>query len=509
MPGFGSGPFGAGPFGYYDWARQVLYRDWPDIDKRLDSEVADEALKKWTESMGPLFEEVLTFTRDFEQLRDPDSIRTQFQDNISITIASAAIDQTNRTVRVEVVDPDPSNPLVPLGRTSVGWILKDADGREFTVNEVHKLSAAFTVKGNILPTAGAATLRPPALIGFLGADYGLTIDQHDAEVFQRCFARNAFQWLSLKGIQRAYEIIGKVAGYDVMAYRLWSLPNPPPSFIPSDHVFEIPAGSGVWYTDLEPLMPIFDEVAADVVPTDVMCWEDRGDGVTYGEQISETLQGMAISASSYDAITGRWTITFTETNPGDMDVIGKAGYVTETEVSGWYAIFPGGDSGDYPLEDDPVESFPGSGVWQVQVVAPSTFTPGGTISIDYECHIVVVCWYCPASAIRVTIVPNEVLNEPESLLDDALARMVRKILLVVPIHVRLTQLTHIVGPVAAAVHVDVVPGPGHVYAEVTSQQRALFAYASVGYYFDIVEADEIELDPSHIAVAGVTQFTIP
>jgi hypothetical protein len=25
----------------------------------------------------------------------------------------------------------------------------------------------------------------------------------------------------------------------------------------------------------------------------------------------------------------------------------------------------------------------------------------------------------------------------------------------------------------------------------------------------IVEADEIELDPSHIAVAGVTQFTIP
>jgi len=507
MPGFGSGPFGSGPFGSYDWARQVLYRDWPDIDKRLDAEVANEALKKWTESMGPLFEEVLSFTRDFEQLRDPDSIRTQFQDNLGIIIASAAIDQPNRTVRVEVVDPDPSDPLVPLGRASVGWVLKDADGREFVVNQVHKLSSAFTVAGNILPTVGAAVLRPPALIGYLGEDYGLTIDQHDAEVFQRCFARNAFQWLSLKGAQRAYEIIGKVAGYDVTAYRLWSLPSPPPSFIPSAHVFEIPDGSGVWYTDLEPRRPLYDEVAADFIPTDVMCWEDAGGGQTYGELIGADLQTMTVTGTSYNAVTGRWTITFTANGADDMDIIAKAGYATETEVSGWYATFPGGDSGDFPLEDDPVHI--GGLSYSIEVVGPSGLTVGATVSIDYECPIVVACWFCPASAIRVVIIPDEVLNEPESLLDDALARMVRKILLVVPIHVRLTQLTHVVGPVAAAVHVDVVPGPGHVYAEVTSQQRALFAYASVGYYFDIVEADEIELDPSHIAVAGVTQFTIP
>ena len=503
MPGFGSGPFGSGPFGTYIWARQVLYRDWPETDRTLDESDADEALKKWSESMGPLFEEVLTFTNDFEQLRDPDSIRTQFQDNVNITITSAAVDVPNRTVRVEVNDPDPSDPLVPLGRTSVGWVLKDSDGREFTVNEVHKLSAAFTVAGNILPSTGDATLRPQALIGFLGEDYGLTIDQHDAEVFQRCFARNAFQWLSLKGIQRAYDIIGKVAGYDVTAYRLWSVLNPPPGFIPSDHLFEIPIGSGVWYTDLEPRLPLFDEVAADVVPTDAICWDDAGGGQTYGELIGSTMQGLAITGTSYNATTGRWTITLT----GDLVPIASAGYVTETQVSGWYATFPGGDSGDYLLEDDPVDL--GGGSWSIDVVAPPTFTAGATINIDYECPIVVNCWFCPASAIRVTIMPDEVLNEPESLLDDALARMVRKILLVVPIHVRLTQLTHIVGPVNAAVHVPVAPGPGHVYAAVTAQQRALFAYASVGYYFDIVPADEIETDPPHIAVANVTQYTVP
>ena len=508
MPGFGSGPFGSGPFGTYDWARQVLYRDWPETDRSRDEEF-DYALRNWTESMGPLFEEVLTFTRDFEQLRDPDSIRTQFQDNIAITIVSSAVAVTNRTVRVDVVDPDPSNPLVPLGRTSVGWILKDADGREFTVNEVHKLSAAFTVKGNILPTAGAATLRPPALIGFLGADYGLNIDQHDAEVFQRRFASSAFQWLSLKGIQRAYEIIGLVAGYDVVAYRLWSLPNPPPSFIPADHLFEIPDGSGVWYTDLEPRMPLFDEVAADFIPTDAMCWDedDYGSGLTYGELIGVALQGMTVTGTSYDAVTGRWTITFDENAAGDMDVIAQAGLVSPTEYAGWYATFPGGDSGDYPLEVDVVHN--GGLSYSIEVVGPDTLTVGATVSIDYQCPVVVACWFCPASAIRVTIVPNEVLNEPESLLDDALERMVRKVRLVVPIHVRLTQLSHIVGPVTAAVQVDVTPGPGHIYAEVTSQQRSVFAYASVGYYFDIVEADAIETDPPHIAIANVTQFTIP
>ena len=507
MPGFGSGPYGSGPFGSYDWARQILYRDWPGVDRRLDSEVANEALLKWTESMGPLFREVLDFTRDFEQLRDPDSIRTQFQDNISITISSAAVDVVNRTVRVEVVDTDPNDPLVPLGRTSVGWILKDADGREFSVNEVHKISTAFTVGGNILPTVGAATLRPPALIGYLGEDYGLTIDQHDAEVFQRCFARNAFQWLSLKGTQRAYEIIGKVAGYDVTAYRLWSLPSTPPSFIPTGHLFEIPDGSGVWYTDLEPRMPLYDEVTADFIPTDAMCWDDAGGGFTYGELIGSNLQSMTVTGTSYNATTGRWTITFDANSAGDMDVIAAAGYVTPTEVAGWYATFPNGDSGSFPLEDDPV--FNGALSYSIEVVGQSSLTVGSEVSIDYSCPIVVQCSWCPASAIRVTMTPDEVLNEPESLLDDALQRMVNKILLVVPIHVRLTQLSHIIGPITAAVYVDQVPGPGHIYADVVYQQSALFVYASVGYYFDIVPADDIETDPQHITVASVTQYTIP
>ena len=238
-----------------------------------------------------------------------------------------------------------------------------------------------------------------------------------------------------------------------------------------------------------------------------MCWDDAGGGQTYGDLIGANLQTMTVTGTSYDAVTGRWTITFDENTPGDMDIIASAGYVSETQVAGWYASFPGGDSGQFVLEENPV--YNGGISYSVEVVGQSALTIGATISIDYECPIVVNCWYCPASAIRVTIVPDEVLNEPESLLDDALERMVRKVRLVIPIHVRLTQLTHIVGPVSAAVQVDVAPGPGHLYAQVSSQQKAVFAYASIGYHFDIVEADAIELDPPHIAVAGVTQYTVP
>jgi len=507
MPGFGSGSFGSGPFGAYDWARQVLFRDWPYIDRSLDEEEGDGALEAWSESMVPLFSELLDFTRDFEQLRDADSIRTQFQDNLSITIASSAVEEVNRTVRVEVVDPDPSNPLVPLGRTSVGWILQDIDGREFTVNEVHKLSAAFTIKGNILPTAGVATLRPPALIGYLGADYGLTIDQHDAEVFQRRFAKSAFQWLSLKGTRRAYQTIGLVAGYDVTAYQLWSLSAGWASSLPPANVFEVPIGSGNWFTDMPATRPLFDEVAADAVPTDVWCWEDDGSGQTYGTAIGAALQSMSVTGTSYNATTGRWTITFDENAAGDMDVIAAAGFVTETEVSGWTATFPGGDFGAYLLEADPVAL--GGVSYSIEVVGPSTLTVGSTISIDYDCPVAPTCDYCPSSAIRVTMTPDEVLNEPETLLDDALERMVRKIQLVIPIHVRLTQLTHIIGPIAAAVQVDSTPGPGHIYADVSFQQAQVFAYGSVGYHYDIVEADVIETDPPHIAIEDVTQYTVP
>jgi hypothetical protein len=79
-----------------------------------------------------------------------------------------------------------------------------------------------------------------------------------------------------------------------------------------------------------------------------------------------------------------------------------------------------------------------------------------------------------------------------------LARLVQKVLQVIPAHVRLTQIDHVVGPVQAFLNLTAT-------AQV---QRAIFAQASMGYYFDIVSGDVMPLDPPHLVATG-SVVTIP
>jgi hypothetical protein len=510
VPGFGSGGFGSGGFGAYDWAKRVLFYDLPDIDRRLDADPneGNGALELWSDAVKGLFDELLTFSRDFEQLRDPDSVRTQYQDNISVRLTSAAIDIPNRTVRVEVYDPDPDDPFNPLGRTSLGWILEDSDGREFTVNQVHKLSNALILTGNILPNVGAspvgdATLRPPSLIEFLGADYGVEIDRHDPEVFQRAAVRNAWQWFSKKGSERAYEVIGLIAGYDVRALPLWRLCAQNYSAIPVNRIYELPPGSGKYYTDLAPARPRFDQIAADVVPLDKLCWDEPNwtsesivpppgplsDGVSVSDAIGSYTQGLTI-VSTTDLGNGLW----------EIEVNGGADLWPIVSPAQWYASFPSGDAGQFWLESTPVDL---SGSWSFTVLAGTSPTFGSTVDLDYECQEIDDCCYCKASAVRVEVRPGEILNEPTARLDGALERIRDRILAVVPVHVRVTDIVHIVGPV----DIDIGVAGQHLIFS-TDQQRAIFSYLPVGYYFDMVPADKLALDPSHLVMPG-TQYTVP
>lgn len=487
----------------------MLFYDLPEVDRRFDADPdqGNGALENWSDAVKPLFDELLTFARDFEQLRDPDSIRTQFQDNISVRLVSAAVEGDGRTTRVEVFDSDPTTPLEPLGRTSVGWILTDSDGREFTVNQVHKLSNAIIIKGNIVPTTGAspagdATLRPPSLIEYLGNDYGVNVDRHDPEVFQRGAVRNAWQWYALKGTARAYEVIGLVAGYAVTAKELWRLCGETHDSISPSRVYEMPPGSGKYYTDRSPTRPVLDEVAADVVPLDMLCWETPdwttegieppsptlADGTSVSDAIGSYTQGLSI-ASTTDLGGGFWEI---EVNGGaDLWPIVGAGQ--------WSATFPGGDSGQFWLEAVPVDL---GGSWTFQVYSAVTPTFGLTANLDYECRETEDCCFCKASAVRVEVTPTEILNEPTASLDGAIERLRDRILSIVPVHVRIADIVHIVsGTLAVGV------AGQHLIID-TAQQRALFAFMPVGYHFDIVPADELELDPSHLVMPG-TQYTVP
>lgn len=499
MPGFGSGTFGYGPFGRFDWAKQVLFRDLPEIDRARDAEIGSP-LERWSDAIKTSFDFLFIKVENWGDLRDPDTIRTQFNDRINVTIVSSV--SVGRVIEVTLQDPDPADPFNPIGDATVGWLLIDSVGREYTVNAVHKLRPNVVEVVGIaeLPATGAAVLRPPALITFLGSDYGLEIDRHEPEAFQRSAVRNATQWLDLKGSAKSYDILGKISGYRVTPLGLWSIESPAPAAIPADHIYELPAGSGRYYTDIEPTRPRFDDVAADVVPLDVFCWEvsDTASGGTWdappptgglppGSTLDEAL-GFTMQDVIVTAVTslggGRYRLTV---DPADLTPIAWPGQ--------WYFEIGGNQ---IFLETLPVETAPG--VWQFEAVLGSTppVAPGNTIDFGYECRFDMGCGFCRASVIRVEVRPEEVLSDPDALLDAVLTRLIRKIGQVVPVHVRLTDIVHIIGPIQIPLNITIaVTGSGTV-----------LAYGPVGYYYDYVPADELPADPDHMVVTG-TAFTVP
>lgn len=589
MPGFGSGPFGSGPFGSLDWSKQVLFRDLPGIDRRLDADQSNR-LEKWSDSVKGSFDELLGYARNFGDLRDPDTVRTQFQGVINLTLLSSSTTLGGRVIEVVVNDPTPgSDPFDPLGETSVGWILTGSSGNTFTVNAVHKLhdgGPVLELKGkSVEPLTeadgaglGAATVRPPALVDLLARDFGITIDEHEPEAFQRSAIRNVVQWLDLKGTQKAYDILGKISGYRVTALGLWHV-DPVPDALPAGSVFESPIGSGRFYTELDPTRGFFDEIAADTIPLDLFCFEEPdwttdliappgspnvptlADGVSVEDAIGFTMSNRPITAT-VDLSGGRWRVTVgpdsgggdsfagpvadvmtlddatasftvnmaagritiagatTPANNGEFvikDVLGptslryvNVGGVAEAfagtwviephnpvvAIGYWYAEFAGIPGTPLYMETLPVDA--GGGSLSFEVIAGTAPVFGATASFKYDCRIATDCNYCRASVLRVEIVPAEVLSEPDVLLDGVLTRLASKILQVVPAHVRLTELIHLLGPVEAALNITVT----------ATASSAIFAYASVGYYYDIVPADEIETDPAHIAVSA-SVFTVP
>jgi hypothetical protein len=533
MPGFGSGPFGSGPFGSFGWSKQVLFNDLPELDRRIDQEVAEGRLELFVDTIRPSFDELGGYIRDFGHLRDPDLVRSQYQRNLSVNLLIASSTAGGRTIEVLVEKTDPNDPFDPLEDTSIGWILEDDGGRWYTVNTVHKLwsagpmvelqgaaelpvtafSQGFELAGLVTFTEGSATvtgsgttfladvsagqylapstgggnvgkvqtvvdnftitltepwggstatsvlgvrmtasegpavLRPPALLPLLGQDFNIEVDQHQPESYQRSSVRNAKQWLIRKGAQRGYDIIGKISGYRVVAQGLWRLASIP-SWLSPDEVFEIPPGEGKYYTTVDPLIPFFDEIAADVIPLDYACRETPNwttdaitppvpsppDGTSVEDAIGIVMENMPI-ISTTDLGSGRWRI---RVGPGvDLWPIAAIGY--------WYANFVTMAGQAFYLEAAPVEVVVGT--WEFEILAGASPTFGSTVSIDYECHFWITCDYCRASLLRIEVVAAEVLSEPEALLGDAMGRLSRKILQAVPVHVRTTDIVHVVGPV--------------------------------------------------------------
>ena len=477
MPGMGSGPFGHGPFGHFDWARQVLWLDIPEYpDRLLDKTTGGGALEGWQTAVGKVFAKLFRAAQNSKYLRDPEVARTRFQDVVSVTIPVDPIDPTisqsevsdgGRSVRVTVTDTDPADPMVPLGDVSVGWLLTDLAGLEFLVDEVHKELNIVVVVGTSFPAAGAAEIRPPTMLNHLANDFGVDLDENDAEHFQRSSVRDAWQWYGRKGSSDGYEIIGDIFGHEVSAARLWYLGATIPATIPATALYEYPAGSGLYYTTYAPTRPLFDELAADVIPLDYFCWEEPlwtsdfiqppvgpiADGISVSDAIGYTMQGLPIVSAVVIPGTSLYTVRVT----GDLAPVAVAGL----SAPRWYATFPTGDSGDFWLESTPVDI--GGGDWTFVVhseIAISTW--GATANINYWCDSQPDCSFSAASGLLIDITPTDVLTETGEIWEQMIPRIVEKVGRAIPIHVKVLLFRFFARPAVAAfmvpgVHMVVTP----------------------------------------------------
>jgi hypothetical protein len=82
-------------------------------------------------------------------------------------------------------------------------------------------------------------VHAPSLIDFLAQDFGITVDQRESEARQRSWVENVTQWINLKGIAKAYSIIGAISGFNVTASQLYRITQLLSLQLPNTNVYVV------------------------------------------------------------------------------------------------------------------------------------------------------------------------------------------------------------------------------------------------------------------------------
>lgn len=79
----------------------------------------------------------------------------------------------------------------------------------------------------------------PSLIQYLAQDFGIEIDFHESEARQRSWVENVSQWIDLKGLARAYQIIGNISGFNVTVSALYRIGTAVAAALPLTDVYYV------------------------------------------------------------------------------------------------------------------------------------------------------------------------------------------------------------------------------------------------------------------------------
>jgi len=118
-----------------------------------------------------------------------------------------------------------------------------------------------------------AEIRSQNLLAFLAADYAIALERSDPDNLQRSWVNSAFNLWDLKGTDDGYQFLAKIAGFTVSVDGLYRVADGFSLTLPTPNVFELPGGSGNFYSNLDPFRPRLDDLPLDDLPLDVFCAE--------------------------------------------------------------------------------------------------------------------------------------------------------------------------------------------------------------------------------------------
>lgn len=483
MPGFGHGSFGAGYFGEWPWEEEILWRELPERRRARDVEDGESFMRNFVDVLTPSIRTLREHIRDFFSLRDPWTCRTRHNNRHEIEL-----------VDIEEHDADATNPDErwlslyikgdPIEAASRTWVIESQDTgfQRWVVERVYKLDSSLVVtnfdnwrvviKGTESPPSVGTKywFHPQEQLPALAADYGIELDQYFDEARQRSQVLHHDQRRMWRGTQTGYENIAKLYGFTVELCHLWRVRCGFETTVASwgHDVFEIPVGSGKYYTCYgPPRRPLFDELAADVVPADVFC--DRPEFTSAFPVGPFPIASVTAFSSPYAG----WEVLVTAA-PDAFDAMGWPGH--------WNVKVPDGSGGFYSYYVESLPEYLGASLWRV-MVSGSGVAPSGTLSLWYDCPVWLDCCFCGTHKISV-----ELRYDPAATLTDreriyVFERTVDELYDAKPAHVEFARFA-LITDASAGMAMRAILRKG-VFSKLV---------AGTGLLYDLVEADLVPAD---------------
>jgi len=478
--GFGWSPFGSFDFGEAEWAERVTfgalpYR-WQQEDKFQDNQFHD-----FLDAYQRELTQLQRFARSLPIQRDPlKAIAVNIYVDAPLMTAEQVDDEVwGESVLVQVQFGTDITKIGP------GWTVlytsNDGD-RQYTVvrvrtrndtgqpgdtmNQIWLLGPTTDFVINPAPL----TLRfsQPSMLQHLAADYAVLIDDQEPERFQRSTVSNAVKLWSIKSNAKSYSIRGDMAGFKVTAAGLWKVGSVPPNFS-AGAIFELPAGSGNYYSTVLPSSINFDDIPLDIQYTDegegvvgfldhnIMFPDESADGMNaplaYSQNVlwgffaglpitdpnNEPYVVLTATAFAAQAQLTQYSISAASSFTITMTPAQRAklGYIT----GGIFTLVHRTTREEYIIENE-VSYTPGTQVWDVLTTGTTGSPPTlGQYEIKYVGSFQQLsCDWCRTSRLLLSFEATEQLisdfNGDGEKVTAAFLRMLDKLLPLVPVHVR-------------------------------------------------------------------------